>query len=796
MADVLFDITERPEVIKINRAVWIETVNEVRSIYVNYALFTQYPVSDEISERYAMVNLVRSQVVSQRKLAEAFGCHYNTINRYIQAYDENRLEGLVRKTPGPKGPTNPWKITPPIREFIGELAAKEPELTQQAIAKRIEEKFQVTIHRAGVGRALSAYRQQQRQNQPESIQLSIEKDSLAPVVTENDGAPTLPMEPEETELPLTDSVLSTEEDELLMSSCSAQPDDALISRLSQGMDSRYGAALILNPFLQKLELIPILVQSVLAQKDACADKARTAAGNLQELLNPERLYNLAQMFLALVYLIVFRFPSIEAFKLADRKAFGPLIGAWKAPVVKTLRRFLEGVTVLEASGTVAMKLARQYLKLDIVQLGILYLDGHFVPYYGKSQIAKGYFTTRRLALKGNHHYFANDPKGRPIFFRLTSAAVKFTDIIPDMVKDAQELMAETGIKSPLIVVFDRGGYDSKLFQTLDRMGVLYITWRKWDQPIPHELFTHVIYDENGKEGEEPQIKYHAYRRNIRVGQEKYGAEAISFFAPGEEDHSTLVTNAFKFTVETHSGFDPLTTAQIIHDLINRWKQENFFKAAKQGYHIDYNPAYGVHELAEQPLVKNPRIREFDTQISSLKKKLQQNQQLIADKFLNSRTNDKPLSHYQTLKSYQKLIEQKGFLEEEIKTLTAKKDVEPTHIPYQEAKPGQERVALTLERKYLLDNIKIATYNLNEMLLDVFAGCYDDPKDIRQILQMIIERGAHLRLANGTLQVTIQSMDLPKYQMAAEKLCRKLNELEPVTLDKNQFPIFYRVASKE
>lgn len=806
MSDVLFNSMERPEISRINRAVWIETMNEYRSIYVNYALFSQYPVSDEISERYAIVNLARSQVVSQRELAQAFGCHYNTINRYLQAYDEHSLEGLIRKIPGPKGPTTPWKITPLIKEFIWELVAEEPGLTQQAIAKRIEETFQVTIHRAGVGRALSAYRQQKRKNKPESEQLCIEVDSLLPVVTENEGAQTLSIELMETELPiigrqtedddLLATDLQTEDDELPFHSCSTQTEEALISGLTQGMDSRYGAALILNPFLQKLNLIPILEQSVLAQKNACADKAKTVASNLQDLLNPERLYNLSQMFLTMVYLIVFRFPSIEAFKLADRKAFGPLIGALKAPVVKTLRRFLEGLTMLETSGAVAMKLARQYVKLDIVQLGILYLDGHFVPYYGKSQIAKGYFTTRRLALKGNHHYFANDLKGRPIFFRLTSAAVQFTDIIPDMVKDAQELMVENGTQSPLIVVFDRGGYNSKLFQTLDQMGVIYITWRKRDQPISHELFTHIIYDERVKEGEKPQIKYHAYRRNINVGQEKYEAEAISFYAPGEEDHATLVTNAFKFTAETHPGFEPLTTTQIIHDLINRWKQENFFKAAKQGYHIDYNPAYGVHELAEQPMVKNPRMREIDTQISHLKKKLQQTQQLIADKFLNSRTNDKPLSHYQSLKSYQKLIEQKELQEKELKTLAAKKDAEPTYILYQEAKPGQERVALNLERKYLLDNIKIATYNLNEMLLDVFAGCYDDPKDIRQILQMIIERGAYLHLVEGTLQVTISCMDQPKYQRSVEKLCRKLNELEPVTLDKNQFPIFYRVVSKQ
>lgn len=184
----------------------------------------------------------------------------------------------------------------------------EPGLTQQAIANRIEETFQVTIHRAGVGRALSAYRQQKRQTKPKTVQLSIEAESLSPVITENEDASALPIEPEETELPI--------------HSCSAQEEEALIGRLTKGMDSRYGVALILNPFLQKLNLIPILEQSVLAQKDACADKVRTVASNLQELLNPERLYNLAQMYLTRVYLIVFRFPSIEAFKLADRKAFG------------------------------------------------------------------------------------------------------------------------------------------------------------------------------------------------------------------------------------------------------------------------------------------------------------------------------------------------------------------------------------------------------------------------------------------------------------------------------------------
>lgn len=118
----------------------------------------------------------------------------------------------------------------------------------------------MTIHRAGVGRALSAYRQQKRQTKPETVQLSIEAESLSPVITENEDASSLSIEPEETELPVINP--QTEDDELPIHLCSAQAEEALIGRLTQGMDSRYGAALILNPFLQKLNLISILEQSV------------------------------------------------------------------------------------------------------------------------------------------------------------------------------------------------------------------------------------------------------------------------------------------------------------------------------------------------------------------------------------------------------------------------------------------------------------------------------------------------------------------------------------------------------
>ena len=44
------------------------------------------------------------------------------------------------------------------------------------------------------------------------------------------------------------------------------------------------------------------------------------------------------------------------------------------------------------------------------------------------------------------------------------------------VADKLELMRETGINERLIVVFDRGAYDGKLFSELDRMQVGFVTW--------------------------------------------------------------------------------------------------------------------------------------------------------------------------------------------------------------------------------------------------------------------------------------------------------------------------------
>ena len=43
-------------------------------------------------------------------------------------------------------------------------------------------------------------------------------------------------------------------------------------------------------------------------------------------------------------------------------------------------------------------LTQEYIVKYYVEVGKLYFDDHFVPYYGKEDNSKGFFTKRRLAI--------------------------------------------------------------------------------------------------------------------------------------------------------------------------------------------------------------------------------------------------------------------------------------------------------------------------------------------------------------------------------------------------------------
>ena len=234
------------------------------------------------------------------------------------------------------------------------------------------------------------------------------------------------------------------------------------------IETQYGGYLVFHP------LIFEMYENILVQTSDVEQKVNGASS---------KTFKLRQILLTLLMYVFTGISSPEMGKTVCRKEFGVLIGEKSSPCCKTLRKGLNMLTVDDFPEYFNRELKRQYVKLKYVELGTLYVDGHFIPYYGKKEVHKGYSTQRRIAMPGHYQNWANDKNGRPIFFYVNNSFVKFADAIRNAVVDTLALMSEVGIDERLIVVFDRGAYDGKLFKDLDNMGVGFITWQKGERDV-------------------------------------------------------------------------------------------------------------------------------------------------------------------------------------------------------------------------------------------------------------------------------------------------------------------------
>lgn len=94
---------------------------------------------------------------------------------------------------------------------------------------------------------------------------------------------------------------------------------------------------------------------------------------------------------------------MEDFKRVYPEEFGILIGRSYSPSLFTLRRYLHKVRELDKSEKLIDEFGITYLKSGIAKYGVLYIDGHFLPYYGMYPITKGWHGVRKIPMKGSYN---------------------------------------------------------------------------------------------------------------------------------------------------------------------------------------------------------------------------------------------------------------------------------------------------------------------------------------------------------------------------------------------------------
>lgn len=701
----LIEVHTPPGTTFLNSRCWLKEGEGRREVWVNWALLLGYSPEDAASQRFAAACLALAGVAPKTKIADAFGYHRNYVAELEARLEREGLKGMVA---GKRGPRGPHKVLPQMRRRAREL--RRQGLGLQAIAKRLGQEWGISISHTTVRRMVSG--------------VEVEPDGQASL--EGSWALALPLGIVEAAPLLGESIAAASE-------TPSEPEgagedapevvDAVKPVVREGREFSGAGGFLFYPALAALGLVEVF-------------------GKAYHKL-ASRSYGLRDLVLVMFFLWAMRFSSVEAFKGAQQRDFGCLIGARRSPALKTVRRKIQELAEQKQGHHLVMEMAQRYVKGDIVEIGVLYADGHMKPYYGSRSLDKVWSPQRRLHMPGIEQYFVNDSNGRPLFFLTAQPKKSLAQMLPRLVEHIRSIIGER----EFTLVFDRGGYSPQVFRVLREGKVHFMTYRR----KPFDLYPASVFSRHSCQFKGECQEFNLYEEAINIRNFGPIRNIAVLKDSGKQPH--ILTT------------DQKTEAALIACLMfNRWGQENFFKYMIEHYSLDALQGYGGEDIVEEILVANPQRAALDDKIRKLRSEIKAVKEemggLVAKKV--SPAQLEPLRERLIL-----LDKQLGALRKQRRELPAK-------VPFSQTDKKVE--ALDLEKKTIMDTIKIATYNAEEWLLERLDHHYDDPRDIRQLLRIFAGLKGQLWLRHGQLVVDLTPPEIPKYCRALQGLCAELNGL--------------------
>jgi hypothetical protein len=485
-----------------------------------------------------------------------------------------------------------------------------------------------------------------------------------------------------------------------------------------------------------------------------------------------------------------RFESMENFKTVYPEEFGILIGKSLSPSIRTLRRFLHKVRKLGKSEELIDEFAKEYLRKGLARWGVLYIDGHFLPYYGVYLITMGWHGVRKIPMKGSYNFLAVDEKFNPWIFLIRASSEDLLQKIPEIILKAKKLAKDVGISEEEIknitVMFDREGYSAELFRMLDgkdsqngKFKVRFISWAKyadrWVNDEKNEKFDKTV-TVTYEIQESEEVRYFETEKHMN----KYGKIRTIVIESGRDKRrAAIYTN------------DKETPAETIMQLMcRRWGEENLIKELMLKHLINYSPGYEPEEIEEQPMIENPKVKGLKQERANLKSELSQIRAKFGYEVLEEMENE---ANWDEIKKKRILtMADVASTRSKITLLNQEIDKLPEKVRFDEAH-GKKLLELNYEKKRFLDCIKVFTYNMENQMCKLLLNYYDVQKEIRPALAMIVKRGGDVKLEGGKLRVRLRKFRDSEIDYAARHLCEDLNQMKPFTLDKFHLPIHYEVV---
>ena len=736
-----------PVGIPIGKRLWLVEGDGRRAVFLGATAICVFDADDRDAQRVCIATLSKAGLAFDVEIGEAFGVHRNTVARLARRLDEQGMAGVVAAKRGPKGP---HKVTGEVETVIdGGIAAG---LGPAEVRRRI-------VAATGVELSAEHVRQLMAARRPETVdQLALVADRNDEDVANGDAADADDSESDdERDGDDIDGIGSVEDDDTDDGGeGDGGSDEGGVAGfdppavLPHGVVGQDIGLSLFYPALAALGLVEIARQSF--------------------VLPRSKRFGVGAVTLTLAFLTLLGKPTVEAAKHLRRAGFGAVVGCGRAPAVKTLRRKLAEMASQARAGEFGTALARRWVESGIIDTAYLYVDGHMQAYTGKRRLQKVWSTKRRMPLPGIHTYHVGDSSGRPLLFVTEQLSTNLAKAMPRIVATIREAI---GQDRTFTIIFDRGGFDGKLFAWLDEQAIGFITYQRGSPGLPTAAFTR------------RETRFEGRRVRMQIAQDQ-----VQVGGRGPWRRVVVRTpDAHQTPILTNLEEGKVGPARLACLVFARWRQENVFKYMGHHHGLDQLVSYAAGPADPDTLVVNPQRTRLDRDIAAKRKVLAKLKADLGDALLDEPRDGSRTGH--GLKIAQKgAVKQVRDLEDDIAALVAERKPLPKHVTVAEL--DQPREIMRLEHKHIVDRIKICAYNAETWLLDRLAVHYPNRHDVRDLLRALTRLPGRIHTTDTGVEITLDPPDTPAHRRALAGLIDELNT-HHVVYPGTDLPVTYHLA---
>jgi transposase len=698
-----------------------------------------YRAEDAVAEAYAMMFLVESGFAQQTDVARAFARSVRTVRRYQGRYAQGGMAALGREEGWRRG----------RRRISGKRLRSIEILKSEGMSNR------TIAHRLGVSE--KAIRKLVGPSKPaESTQLA-----FAGITTAAAGKPPAPGVPAaESGGDAADRALPSADDRDPISAPADDGEPVAMSLDRDASDRTFDRQLAYLGLLD--DAAPLFREgaSVPGVGVLCALPCLLESGllrisrKLYGEIGPA-FYGLRTTLLTLLLMALLRIKRPEHLKERDPAAFGRLLGLDRAPEVKTLRRRLTRLAAHHCAEQLGAELARLRVDQRGHLMGFLYVDGHVRAYHGQRAISsKAYVARRHLAMPASTDYWINDRSGDPLLVMTGEVNAALTKALPRLLREVRDLVGERRVT----VVFDRGGWSPKLFDTMVKDGFDLLTYRKGRcRRINERRFIRRRAELDGC-----WVDYLLHDQPVRFLKGKLRLRQVTRLC--DDGHQTQVIT---------SRCD-LRDIEVAYRMFERWRQENFFKYMREEFLLDALIDYQIEPEDPTRTIPNPERRALDKEIRTARADLARLEREYGAAAADNAEQRRP-----TMRGF-KIAH--GRLGKQLRTARARvarlfeqrRDV----VKRVEVRDLNERalVKLATERKHLTDIIKMVAYQAESDLVTLLRPHYARvDHEGRTLLHELFAAAGDIRVSDRDLHITLAPLSSPHRTHAAQALCEMLDQ---------------------